>query len=110
MDVVRPTFFATTPYDVVTDYLDWHHWVSQPRLVPPHRGEVRQVPTLVYDERLSFSWLSFISCELRRYLHRLEAEEDHNDFVEVFRALRIAQEGSLPQGGPITNSGTVDDD
>lgn len=110
MDITCLAVFATTPYDMVADYLDWYYRVSHPRLVPPPRGEVRQVSDPVYNKGPSDPRLSFISHEMHRYLHCHEAEEDDYDFVKVFRALRVAQDGPVPQGGPITNAGMNDDD
>lgn len=106
----RPTVFTTTPYDVVPDYLDWYYRVSHPRLVPPPRGKVGHVSIPIYDEISSDPRLSFISHELHRYLHCHKAEEDDDDFVEVFQALCVAQGGLVPQGGPVPHAGEDDDD
>ncbi|KAI5400919.1 hypothetical protein KIW84_065674 [Lathyrus oleraceus] len=58
-----------------------------------------------YDKGPSDMAISFISHELHCYLHCHEVEEDDDDFVEVFRALCVAQDGSVPQRGPVPNVG-----
>lgn len=84
MKVIRPTIFAITPYDVDVDYLDCYYIMSHPRLVPPPMGEVRQIMIPIYDEGPSNPRLSFISHELCRYLHRHKADEDDDNFAEIF--------------------------
>ena len=64
--------------------------MSHPRLKPPCSREVREALIPVYDEGTSSMRLLFISHELHQYLHRHEADEDENDFAEVFRALHVA--------------------
>ena len=55
----------------------------------------------VYAEGPEDERLAYISCELHRYLQRHGANEEDDEFIEIFRSLRVAQDGPLPQGGPI---------
>lgn len=101
MDVINLTVSTTTPYDMDVGYLDWYYRVSHPCLVPSRREEVGEVLVPIYDEGSSNTSLSFISHELHRYLHHLEADEEDDDFVEICRVLRIAQRELVPQARPV---------
>ncbi|XP_058746915.1 protein MAIN-LIKE 1-like [Vicia villosa] len=94
--------FATMPYETDDDYLPWYYMVSHPRLRAPQDDEPMEVPVPVYDEGPSDPRLSYISHELHHYLQRHQAVPEDEQFLEIFRALRLAQDGPLPREGPIT--------
>ncbi|XP_058780654.1 protein MAIN-LIKE 1-like [Vicia villosa] len=97
-----PTVFATIPYETDDDYLAWYYTVSHPRLRAPRGDQPMEVPVPVYDEGPSDPRLSFISHELHPYLQCHQACPEDEQFLEIFRALRLAQGGPLPREGPIT--------
>ena len=101
LDVIRDAVFAVRPYDVVDEYMGWYYMVSHPRLVAPPENEEREIPVPVYAEGPEDERLAYISGELHRYLQRHGANEEDDEFIEIFRSLRVAQGGPLPQGGPI---------
>ncbi|XP_058726630.1 protein MAIN-LIKE 1-like [Vicia villosa] len=67
-----PTVFATIPYETDDDYLAWYYTVSHPRLRAP-RGD-----------------------------QPMQTRPEDEQFLEIFRALRLAQGGPLPREGQIT--------
>ncbi|XP_058727048.1 protein MAIN-LIKE 1-like [Vicia villosa] len=97
-----PAAFATMPYETDDDYLPWYYTVSHPRLRAPLDDQPMEVPVPVYDEGPSDPRLSYISHELHHYLLRHQAVPEDEQFLEIFRALRLAQGGPLPREGPIT--------
>ncbi|XP_058768864.1 protein MAIN-LIKE 1-like [Vicia villosa] len=97
-----PAAFATMLYETDDDYLPWYCMVSHHRLRAPRDDRPMEVPVPVYDEGLSYPRLSYISHELHHYLQRHQAVPEDEQFLEIFRALRLAQGGPLPSEGPIT--------
>ncbi|XP_058748831.1 protein MAIN-LIKE 1-like [Vicia villosa] len=97
-----PAAFATMPYETDDDYLPWYYTVSHPRIRAPQDDQPMEVPVPVYDEGPSDPRLSYISHELHHYLQRHQAVPEDEQFLEIFRALRLAQGGPLPREGPIT--------
>lgn len=77
-------------------YFDWYYRVSHPCLVEPPLDEMREVLILVYNERPSNQRLASISHEMHHYLQRHEADEEDDEFAEIFWPLRVAQGGSIP--------------
>ncbi|XP_058775806.1 protein MAIN-LIKE 1-like [Vicia villosa] len=97
-----PAVFATIPYETDDDYLAWYYTVSHPIFRAPRGDQPMEVPVPVYDEGPSDPRLSYISHELHHYLQRHQAVPEDEQFLEIFRALRLAQGGPLPREGPIT--------
>ncbi|XP_058751705.1 protein MAIN-LIKE 1-like [Vicia villosa] len=97
-----PTMFATIPYETDDDYLAWYYTVSHPLLRAPRGDQPMEVLVPVYDEGPSDPRLSYISHELHHYLQHHQARPEDDQFLEIFRALRLAQGEPLPREGPIT--------
>lgn len=49
IDVIHQSALVATPYEEDGGYLEWYYHVSHPRLVPPPRDALREVPVPTYE-------------------------------------------------------------